>query len=102
MSNMNIDIEGEMIIDKKDVICDVKKSKTGDWGHNPDEFYYYIVYWHKGRIWITVNGFYPYNDRYHCERSYSRIIGDKIEDFENMTEAEITSEAYGAWCDGAR
>jgi hypothetical protein len=27
MSSMNIDIEGEMIIDKKDVICDVKKKQ---------------------------------------------------------------------------
>jgi len=48
-------------------------------------------YWHNGRVWITLNEFYLYNDRYHCERSYLRIIGDKIKDFENMKEAEITS-----------
>ncbi len=52
---------------------------------------------------MTVNEFYRIDsENYECQRFYTTVIGNTIEDYERLTEEKIASKAYGAWCAGAR
>lgn len=62
-----------------------------------------LVFWEDGVIRITVDEFYEIDDEtYECMRFYTEFIGNSMEDYEKLTEEEIASKAYNAWCSGAR
>lgn len=62
-----------------------------------------LVFWEDGVIRITVDEFYEIDDEtYECMRFYTESIGNSMEDYEKLTEEEIASKAYNAWCSGAR
>lgn len=62
-----------------------------------------LVFWEDGVIRITVDEFYEIDDEtYECMRFYTEFIGNSMEYYEKLTEEEIASKAYNAWCSGAR
>jgi hypothetical protein len=42
------------------------------------------------------------DDTYKCLRPYTTSIGTSLADYNNLTEEELVSKAYNAWCSGAR
>ena len=73
------------------------------WGYRPDEKYRCLIYWKDGAIRMTVNEFYKIDDdTYKCLRPYTTSICKSLVDYKNMTEDELVSAAYNAWCSGAR
>lgn len=91
-------------VNKKDVIDVLDKRKDClPWGNHPDEKYQCLVFWDDGEIFMTVDEFYEIDsETYECMRYYTTIIGNTIEDYKKLTEEEIASKAYSAWCSGAR
>lgn len=91
-------------VHKKDVIALLEKRKDRlPWGDRPDERYRCLVFWEDGAIRMTVDEFYETDaGTYECLRFYTDIIGNSIEDFTSLSEDELASKAYGAWCSGAR
>ena len=66
----------------------------------------YIIYHNengqKNKICICADFWCDDDGTYGIEPAYSRGLCDTIEEFEKFTMAEIESDAYGAWMDGAR
>lgn len=66
----------------------------------------YIVYHNetdqKTKICICSDFWCNDDGTYGVEPAYTRGLCDTIEEFEKLTMAEIESDAYGAWMDGAR
>lgn len=91
-------------VNKKDVIALLEKRKDRlPWGEHPDEKYCCLVFWEDGVIRMTVDEFYEADDStYECLRFYTTYIGDTIEKFNSLTDDELASLAYSAWCSGAR
>ena len=91
-------------VKKKDVIDVLDKWKDCfPWGDHPDEKYSCLVFWEDGIIRMTVHQFYEIGaETYECLRFYTTFIGNKMEDYINLTEEELASKAYSAWCSGAR
>lgn len=91
-------------IKKTDVIALLEKRKDRfPWGYYPNEKYTCLIFWYEDRIRICVNMFNKCGiDAYECLCYYTGIIGDKIEDYNKLTEDELASIAYNAWCTGAR
>lgn len=91
-------------IDEKDVICELHRNKVDNpWGNYHNEQYHCLVYWEDGMIRMTVDEYHRMEDgKYKCCRPYSTVIGNKLEEFEEMSEEQISSKAYNTWCTGAR
>lgn len=91
-------------VPKKDVIDVLEKRKDRlPWGDRPDEKYRCLVFWEDGAVRMTVDEFFETDTgTYECLRFYTAFIGDKIEDYTCLSEDEIASKAYSAWCSGAR
>lgn len=91
-------------INKKDVIAVLEKRKDRfPWGNHPDEQYSCLVFWEDGAVFMTVNEFFEVDpETYECLRYYTTFIGNSIEDYNKLTEEELASKAYSAWCSGAR
>lgn len=91
-------------VKKKDVIALLKKHKgCFPWGGSPDEKYCCLVFWDDGAVYMNVDGFYETDaDTYECIRFYTCYIGQTLEDYTKLTEEELSSAAYKAWCSGAR
>ena len=52
---------------------------------------------------MTVDEFYKIDDdTYKCLRPYTTSICTSLADYNNLTEEELVSKAYNAWCSGAR
>lgn len=97
-------MEDWFAVKKKDVIAELEKRKDRlPWGEHPDEKYRCLIFWEEGVIRMCVDEYYELDaDTYECLRYYTTFIGDKIEDYNNLSEDEMVSLAYGAWCSGAR
>lgn len=91
-------------INKKDVIAVLEKRKyCFPWGDHPDEKYRCLVFWEDGAVFMTVDEFFEVDsETYECLRYYTTFIGNSIEDYNKLTEEELASKAYSAWCSGAR
>ncbi|MCQ2513046.1 MAG: hypothetical protein MJ092_06675 [Lachnospiraceae bacterium] len=91
-------------VKKKDVIDLLEKRKDCfPWGDHPDEKYRCLIFWEDGAIRMTVDEFYETDtETYECLRFYTTFIGNSIEDYKNLSEEELASRAYSAWCSGAR
>lgn len=91
-------------VKEKDVIALLEKRKDCfPWGDHPDETYTCLVFWEDGAIRMTVDEFFKTDfETYECLRFYTTFIGNTIEDYKKLTEAEIASKAYSARCSGAR
>lgn len=91
-------------VKEKDVIEILEKRKDCfPWGEHPDETYRCLVFREDGVIRMTVDEFFKTDaETYECLRFYTEYIGNTIEDYKKLTEAEIASKAYRAWCSGAR
>lgn len=73
------------------------------WGDHPDEKYRCLVYREGGSIRMVVDEFYKHGEgRYECLRCYTTIVCNTVEEYESMTEEDLASKAYSAWCSGAR
>lgn len=88
----------------KDVIAILDKRKDCfPWGNYPDEKYRCLVFREDGVIRMTVDEFYEVKaGTYECLRFYTTCLGDTLEDYTKLTEAELAAKAYNAWCSGAR
>ena len=91
-------------VKRKDVIAILEKRKDSfPWGDHPDEKYRCLVFREDDVIRMTVNEFHKIDfGTYECLRFYTTFIGNTIEDYNKLTEEEIASKAYSAWCSGAR
>ncbi|MDO5450637.1 MAG: hypothetical protein Q4F30_07090 [Akkermansia sp.] len=91
-------------VKKKDVIAVLEKHKgCFPWGGSADEKYGCLVFWDEGKILMSVDSFYESgDDTYECNRCYMAFIGNALEDYTRLTEAELAEKAYSAWCSGAR
>lgn len=91
-------------VKEKDVIALLEKRKdVFPWGGRPDEKYGCLVFREDGAVRMTVDEFYETDaGTYECLRCYTAFIGNTIEDYRKLTEEELASIAYGAWCSGAR
>lgn len=85
-------------VKKKDVITLLEKRKNCfPWGNHPGEKYRCLVFWEDGVIRMTVNEFHQIApETYECLRFYTDMLGNTIEDYENLTEEELASKAYHA------
>jgi len=91
-------------VKKKDVIAILNKNKNCfPWGGRSDEKYRCLVFWEDGVVRMTVDEFYEADSvTYECLRFYTTIIGNTIDEYTKLTEEELSSKAYNAWCSGAR
>lgn len=91
-------------VKKKDVIAVLEKRKgCFPWGGHPEEKYSCLVFWEDGVIRMTVDEFYELDeDTFECMRFYTDFIGNTLGDYTGLTEEELASKAYRAWCSGAR
>lgn len=91
-------------VKEKDVIDLLDKRKDCfPWGIHPDEKYRCLVFREDGAIYMTVNEFRRIDSgTYECLRFYTAFIGNSMEDYTKLSEEELASKAYGAWCSGAR
>ena len=88
----------------KDVITILEKAKTGfPWGNYPDEKYRCLIFWYKNRINMKVNEFYNSNgETYSCCRFYTTELCLTIDEYNKISDEQLASKAYNAWCTGAR
>ena len=91
-------------VKKSDVIAVIDKRKDCfPWGEYPDEEYHCLVFREDGQVRMCVDEFYESDsETFECLRYYTTIIGNKLEDYTNLTEDEFATIAYNAWCSGAR
>lgn len=91
-------------VKKSDVIAELDKRKDRmPWGEHPDEKYRCLVFWEDGAVRMCVDEYYELDSStYECLRYYTTIIGNTIEEFNKLSEDELASKAYSAWCSGAR
>lgn len=91
-------------VNKKDVIALLDKRKDSFlWGNRPNEKYRCLVFWEDGVVRMTVDEFYKIDARtYECLRFYTAFIGNTIDDYNKLTEEELSKKAYSAYCSGAR
>lgn len=91
-------------VKKQDVIALLDKRKdVFPWGDHPDEKYRCLVFFEDGTVSMTVDEFFENEGgNYECLRFYTTYIGDSIEDYKKLSEEELVSKAYNAWCGGAR
>lgn len=91
-------------VKQEDVIALLERRKDCfPWGDRPDEKYRCLVFREDGVIRMTVDDFYDRGDgSYECLRPYTAYIGDSIGAFDALTEEELVTKAYNAWCSGAR
>jgi len=88
----------------EDVIAELEKRKDCmPWGEHPDEKYRCLVFREDGVVRMCVDEYYELDaNTYECMRYYTTFIGNTIEDFNKLSEDELASKAYSAWCSGAR
>ena len=73
------------------------------WGNYPDEKYRCLIFWYKNRINMTVNEFYNSNgETYSCCRFYTTELCLTIDEYNKISDEQLASKAYNAWCTGAR
>ena len=91
-------------VKETDVIAVLEKRKdVFPWGNHPEEKYRCLIFREDGVIRMTVDEFYKIDaGTYQCLRFYTTFIGNAMEDYTKLTEEELASKAYGAWCSGAR
>ena len=91
-------------IKKNDVIALLERRKDRlPWGNHPEEKYRCLVFWEDGVIRMTVDEFALVDETtYECLRFYTTFIGDSIEAYNKLSEDQLASLAYSAWCSGAR
>lgn len=61
----------------------------------------YIVYCLNKSVNVNTD-FQIINGMYQCCAYYDRKLCNTIEEFYNMSQKKIESQAYGSWMDGAR
>lgn len=91
-------------VKEKDVIALLEKRKDCfPWGNHPDEKYRCLVFWEDGVIRMTVNEFYRVDsESYACCRYYTDFVANTREEYGCMTDNQLVTKAYSAWCSGAR
>ncbi len=92
------------VVKTSNVIDLLEKEKDRfPWAYRPDEKYSCLIYWKDGAIRMTVDEFYKIDDdTYKCLRPYTTSICTSLADYNDLTEEELVSKAYNAWCSGAR
>lgn len=91
-------------VPRKDVITLVEMRKDRHpWGDHPDEKYRCLIFHEDGVIRMTVDEFHKVDAHaYECCRFYTAKLCSTIEELKQLTEDELSSRAYNAWCSGAR
>lgn len=90
-------------VKKENVIDILERTKAGfPWGEHPDEKYTCLVFYEDEVIRMTVDEFFEIDNNYECCRYYTTILADSLEEYEKLTDEQISKKAYNAWCTGAR
>lgn len=91
-------------VPRRDVIALVEMRKDRHpWGNHPDEKYRCLIFWEDSVIWMTVDEFHKVDAQtYEFCRFYTTRLCSTVEELNQMTEEELASRAYQAWCSGAR
>lgn len=87
-----------------DVINVFEKTKTGfPWGNYLNEKYRCLIFWYNNRIHMTVDEFYKSDETtYACCRFYTTELCHTIDEYKRLSDEQLSSKAYNAWCTDAR